>query len=229
MTQGGIESGIEGWLRITVKGQRDYLQGIDPNRAALVIVDLYHGGTSGNFATSSWCRGMARHDAKLAKIWSDRMDNVVTPNVARLLELFRAKKIPVIYLSIGGIAAPAAYPTPIAPQPGDHKVAKFSSGAFSTSTLDNLLRDLGTTTLFFVGHDTAGCVSHTMAGGYDRNYQTIMIEDGCFSSVPELHDAAVKIWRYKGFVRTADQVIADYPWKQWIDPGLQEKELQEKE
>ena len=56
----------------------------------------------------------------------------------------------------------------------------------------------------------------------DRNYQTILVSDASYSSVHELHDAAVKIWSYKGFVRTTDQVLNDFPWQNWIDPGLKQ-------
>jgi len=34
------------------------------------------------------------------------------------------------------------------------------------------------------------------------------------------HDATVKIWAYKGFVRNTEQVINDYPWQNWVDPDV---------
>ena len=59
-----------------------------------------------------------------------------------------------------------------------------------------------------------------MSSALDRVYQTIMIEDACASRPPELHEATVKICAYKGFVRTTDQVINDYPWQAWVDPDI---------
>ena len=132
----------------------------------------------------------------------------------RLLEFFRSKGLLVVYLTLGDMAVIPE----IAPQ-GETVIRKYSAGAFATSALDNLLREHGIATMFCVGNATCGCVSATMRGAYDRTYQTILIEDGCFSSRPELHDAAVKIWAMYAFVRTTDQVINDYPWVSWVDPG----------
>ena len=83
------------------------------------------------------------------------------------------------------------------------------------------MKENGIQTIFFAGVDTCGCVDATMTEAYDRAYQTILIEDTCCSSRPELHEAAVKIWAYKGFVRTASQIIRDYPWQNWIDPDIE--------
>ncbi len=30
----------------------------------------------------------------------------------------------------------------------------------------------------------------------------------------------VRMWACKGFVRTTEQVIGDYPWRCWVDPGI---------
>jgi nicotinamidase-related amidase len=220
-TQGGKESGIDGWVDITVRGERKYIQTIDPERSAMIVVDLNMGKRPAK--ESDWCQRMGKLDQAHADRWGETMDEIVFPNVSKLLKLFRKKGMLVIYLSIGGISGDESYQPSILPGPNDLRVAKFSSGAFSTSTLDNLLREHGIKTLFFVGHDTPCCVSQTMAGAYDRSYQTILIGDAAYSSVHELHEAAVKIWAYKGFVRTTEQVLNDFPWQNWIDPGLKKK------
>ena len=217
-TEGGMESGSDGWARITAKGYREYLPTIDPERCALIVVDI--DGAPDSFGESGWAQSIAKYNKEQADIWGDRMDHVLLPNIAKLLKLFRENKMMVVYTSNRELATPDRYPAAIAPQEGDRGIVKYSSGAFASSALDNLLRENGIATLFFAGHDTACCVSHTMAGAYDRSYQTILVSDACFASVPELHDAAVKIWAYKGYVRTTDQVVQDYPWKKWIDPGL---------
>ena len=221
-TEGGLESGIDGWVRITVKGYREYIQRIEPRRCALIVVDLNAGRQP--FSQSDWCRRIAELDAEQAANWGDQMDNVLLPNVEKLVTMFREKKMMVVYLGIGGAPQPTGFHPSIAPKPGDRRIAKFSSGAFASSALDNLLREHGITTLFFVGHDTPCCVSQTMAGAYDRSYQTILVSDATYSSVPGLHEATVKIWAYKAFVRTTEQVLSDYPWQSWIDPGLREFE-----
>ena len=209
--EGGEQLGSEGWVKITAKGRRDYLPGIDPDRCALVVVDMQEG------CVKHWPDAIARYDQDLADIYRTRMSDIVIPNVARLLDFFRQKGMLVVYLTLGEDAiAPQ-----LAPQ-GERIVRKYSSGAFATSALDNVLREHGIATVFCVGTDTCGCVAGTVRGAYDRSYQTILIEDGCCSSRPELHEATIKIWAYNAFVRSTEQVIGDYPWQRWVDPGLRE-------
>jgi biuret amidohydrolase len=222
-SEGGRESRWDGWVRVTIKGRREYLPGIDPQRSALVIIDLQRE------CCQEWPAIIARHDPKLAEIFARRANEIVIPNVVRLLKLFREKDMPVIYLTLDqdGIV-PQIAPDPARLGDGtwwnraarEFILTKYSSGAFATSALDNVLRELGIATLFCVGTDTSCCVEATMSGAYDRAYQTIMVEDACVASRPELHEAAVRIWAYKGFVRTTDQVVSDFPWQNWIDPGL---------
>ena len=209
--QSGLESGSEGWLKITVKGHRDFLSGIDPERSALVVVDMQDG------CVDAWPDAIARYDVELAEIYRHRMTDIVIPNIARLLDFFREKGLLIVYLTLrDGNVVPELAPD------GEVVVRKYSAGAFATSALDNLLRENGIATIFAVGTDTCGCVDATITEAYDRSYQTILIEDGCCSSRPELHDATVKIWAYKGFVRTTDQVVDDYPWQGWVDPGMRD-------
>ena len=99
-------------------------------------------------------------------------------------------------------------------------VTKFSSGAFATSPLDNVLREHGIATVFFVGTATDGCVDATMSVAYDLGYQPMPIDDACCGHSPELHEAAVKTWTMKGFVRNTEQVVADYPWQPWVEPNV---------
>ena len=222
-TQGGRESGWDGWIKITVKGKREFLPAIDPQRSALIIVDLQ------KESCHDWPAAIEKYDKVLAQTYSQRMNQVVVPNVVRLLDLFRREDLLVVYLSLdkGGII-PEIAPSPARVDQGnwwqrngkEFIVAKYSSGAFATSALDNVLKEFGITTLFFAGTDTAGCVTATMHGAYDRAYQTIMVEDACCSSRSELHEAVVKIWAYKGFIRSTDQITNDYPWQCWIDPNV---------
>ncbi len=224
-SRGGHESGNDGCVKIVVKGRREYLSGIDPERSALTVVDMQWGCCRG------WPALIAKYDKNLAELFERRMNDVAVPNVTRLLRLFRQHDMPVIYLTIG----PEEIIPEIAPDPSrlyrdmgnsrergarEFHVVKWSSGAFGTSAFDNVLKELGIATIFFVGTDTCGCVDATMSGAFDKSYQTILVEDGCVSSRPELHEATVKIWNYKGFVRTTTQVVQDYPWNSWVDPAV---------
>jgi nicotinamidase-related amidase len=205
---------IDDWVRITCKGVRDYLAGIDPKRCALVIVDLQKG------CGESWPEDISAVDPDLGKTFADRMRKVVIPNVSRLLEFFRQNDLLILYTTIGddSIMEGISPSQPRMDKQREFVIQKFSDGAFPTSPIDNILREHGIATVFFVGTDTACCVNATINEAQDRSYQCILIEDGCVASRSELHEAAVKIWAYRAFVRTTDQVIHDYPWQKWVYP-----------
>lgn len=203
--------GREDWWTIVVKGRREWLTAIDPERCALVIVDMQRGSLN-------WS-GLP---GELGKTYQKRMQETVIPNISRLVHFFRQKEIMIVYLSLkkDEILPEIAPSKEEIKEKREFLLTKYSSGAFVTCAIDNVLRENGIATLFFVGTDTAGCVAATMDEAYDRSYQTILIEDGCVSCRYELHEAAVKIWTVKGFVRTTNQVINDYPWKKWVDPDV---------
>ena len=208
------ELGSVGWVKITAKGRRDDGAEIDPQRCALVIVDLQ----KGQYGPGGFVKEVGKYNPEIPKVWNQRMKDIVIPNTNRLIESFRGRGLPIVYLQLGD----SGLMSEIDAQFGDKEilVTKYSAGAFATSTLDNILREFGVATVFFTGTDTACCLMATVDGAYDRNYQTIVIEDACIANRQEMHDAAIMIWAYRGFVKSTDQVIGDYPWRKWIDPAL---------
>ena len=168
---------------------------------------------------NSWAEAIAKYDAERANKFTKLVKEVTIPNINRLTQFFRERDMPIIFLTLGHNAE-------IMPEiktqfgPREFLVTKFSAGPFATSALDNVLRELGISTLFIVGSDIPACVNATFWGAYDRSYQTIMITDACCSAEPQLAEAAIKIWTYMGFVRSVDQVISDYPWQHWVDPSV---------
>lgn len=217
---GGVESGGRGWVRITTKGRRETLGGIDPQRSALVVVDMQHGCVHGwdvdyaRLADDPTEPADLRQAARrLGTEFGRRMAGVTIPGIQALLELFRRHGLLVVFLVLG---EDEVIPE-LQPLAGEPVLRKYSSGAFATSALDNALREHGIGTVFFTGTDTAGCVDGTMSEAYDRGYQTVLVEDACCSSRQDMHDAVVHIWACKGFVRNSEQVVRDYPWQAWVD------------
>ena len=214
-SQGGEESDFDGWAKITAKGRREFLPGIDSERCALIVIDR------SKHDHSAWPDQISQCDRSLGDVLRQRTRDVVVPNVACLLDLFHKHGMWVVYFTL---AKDDVLPE-IAPIEGEILLSKFSSGAFATSPLDLVLCEHGIATLFFVGAATNGCVDHTMSSAYDRSYQVTLVEDGCRGSRPDLHEAAVKIWAHKGFVPTTDQVVNDYPWDCWVDPTVKDPQV----
>lgn len=96
----------------------------------------------------------------------------------------------------------------VAPRSGDIVVRKTRVGAFSTTDLDAQLRDRGVTTLILAGLSTSGVVLSTLRDASDRDYQIVVLADGCADFDPEVHDVLIR----KVFPRQAHvAAVADLP------------------
>src|SRR5690606_1628441 len=67
----------------------------------------------------------------------------------------------------------------VAPAAGDIVVTKRRISAFSGSDLDLILRAGGTTQLVLAGVTTSGVVLSTLTEAVDRDYDIVVLEDGC--------------------------------------------------
>lgn len=76
----------------------------------------------------------------------------------------------------------------VAPEPGDIIVRKTRVGAFSTTDLDQQLRDRGIGALILAGISTSGVVLSTVRDAADRDYQVLVLADACADPVPGVHD-----------------------------------------
>jgi nicotinamidase-related amidase len=94
----------------------------------------------------------------------------------------------------------------VAPEPGDLLVRKTRVGAFSTTDLDQQLRDRHIDTLILAGISTSGVVLSTVRDAADRDYRLYVLKDGCFDRDYDVHDLLMQ----KVFPRQADVIsVAD--------------------
>ncbi len=162
-----------------------------------------------------------------------RLDAVVAAT-ARVTAAARAAGVPVLYtrhvsrpdavgLSNGELLDDAGLPvyyrdgTPavdvlpgIEPQPGDVVVDKHRWSGFHGTSLDLLLRGLGTRRLLVGGFTTDCCVLTTVYDAYARDYQVTLVEDMCAATTIGAHQAAVLTlgnWVYDLEVTTATQAV----------------------
>ncbi|MCC7484288.1 MAG: isochorismatase family protein [Burkholderiales bacterium] len=91
-------------------------------------------------------------------------------------------------------------------------VRKHRFGAFYQTRLEQVLRMLGTQTLFVTGTTTNACVETTIRDGYLRDYDVVAVTD-CISGVKEEWErAALEVWsRYFCALASSGEVAA------WID------------
>ncbi|PIB35496.1 N-carbamoylsarcosine amidase [Reichenbachiella sp. 5M10] len=159
----------------------------------------------------------------------DTLNGHVLPNVRRLLETFRNKKIEVIHTRIqamtqdgrdrsnghkrlGLLAAPgskeAEFLPEVAPQGDEIVVNKTASGVFSSTNLNYILQNLRVNELIVAGVYTNECVETTIRDACDLGYLVTMVEDACTTVTPELQQGTINSLKNRyASVLTTDDII----------------------
>lgn len=94
-------------------------------------------------------------------------------------------------------------------QPVDVAVEKVAYSAFYMSRLEWVLRKLGITRLLVCGIVTNGGVASTFRDAHVRDFDAILLEDGCAAFSPEVHRTAVDALRPVGRVAGIAEMIAE--------------------
>src|SRR5207248_2441999 len=99
----------------------------------------------------------------------------------------------------------------VAPLDGEVVISKSSTGAFNSSTLDQVLRNLGIEVLLVVGVNTDACVELTSRDAADRGYDVIVVSDGCACLNGEArHDQALaRMGQGVISIKTSAEVLAE--------------------
>lgn len=204
---------------------------LDPASTALLIIDM-------QYATGSRSEGLGKKLARegkehYARERFDRIEQVVVPNLQRLLAFFREHRLPVIYVVIGS-AHPDLLDMPphmrklaretnnrvgtreneildeLKPLPGELVIRKTTVSAFTSTGIDVTLRAMGINTLLFAGVSTNMCVDTTARDAADRGYQCLLVEDCCGAAKMAYHEAAIITFqRLFGRVASCDEVMAE--------------------
>jgi nicotinamidase-related amidase len=79
----------------------------------------------------------------------------------------------------------------VAPQSGEIVLHKTTSGPVNSTKLDQLLHNLGVTSLVVVGLTTDVCVTQTARETADRGFRVVVAEDACTTLSEEMHKSAL--------------------------------------
>jgi nicotinamidase-related amidase len=146
---------------------------------------------------------------------ADRLLRHAVPAAGRLAELKRRAReagVPVVYANdnfgrwrsdlsavVERCLEPGCKGRPVAerllPEPADYFVLKPKHSAFFSTTLDTLLRYLGTRTLVLGGFAADICVLFTADDAYMRDLRLLIPADGVASNEAEDRDAALALMR----------------------------------
>ncbi len=132
----------------------------------------------------------------------------IIPSVKRLVEEFRSKKEPVIYVCdahdpddeefkafpkhcVKGSWGAEVIPE-LAPQKEDIVIEKTRFDAFFRTTLEEVLKRLGVSEVWLCGVCTSICVMDTAAGAFYRNFKVVVPRDAVGDFDKEAHEFALK-------------------------------------
>jgi nicotinamidase-related amidase len=98
----------------------------------------------------------------------------------------------------------------IAPLPHETIVTKTTWGAFSSSNIDTVLRELGVANLVITGVSTNCCVETTARDAADRGFGCVLVDEGLADYDQAAHDASLSalFFAFTRVVRSAGDVIA---------------------
>jgi nicotinamidase-related amidase len=106
----------------------------------------------------------------------------------KVMDKARSIAMPVIYVEVrrGEKAPETEIHTGVTPKPGEVVVTKRRVGPFSTTNLDQVLKEKGIDTLVLMGISTSGVVLSTVRWGADVDYNLIVLSDCCADRDPEV-------------------------------------------
>ncbi len=202
---------------------------VNPHKAALILVDMQY---------ASACRhtGMGKKWAEsgqkeLVEYRFGRIEQLVIPNIQRLLKLFRENRLKVLHLILGSRlpdysdthfhARRVVEPVnnregsreheildEVKPVKGEAIINKTTIGAFASTGIESLLRAWGAEFLLFTGVSTYACVESTAREAADRGFKCVMIEDALGGSFANLHETTLfNFSRVFGRVDKVDAIL----------------------
>lgn len=204
---------------------------INPAETALVVVDMQNATGNRHMGLGKLLEG--RGDFERAAYRFDRIDQLLIPNIRRLLEGFRSAGSPIIFITYGANAPDASDAPPhmapiikatnniagqpeheivaeLTPEPGELVLNKTTQGAFRSTALDSTLRAQGIRTVVTVGVSTNNCVAMTSMEACDLQYQVVVVSDGTGTDSAEMQEATLTMLRRLwSRVLSTDEVLAE--------------------
>jgi len=94
-------------------------------------------------------------------------------------------------------------------QPVDFSIEKIAYSAFYMTRLEWVLRRQGVKKLYFAGIVTNGGVASTVRDAHVRDFESIVLEDGCAAFSQDLHRAAIEGLRTVARIATIGEVMQE--------------------
>jgi len=204
---------------------------LNTRTTALVIVDMQNASGSRHHGLGKMLA--AQNRLAEADYRFDRIDQLIVPNIKRLLSAFRGAGAPVIHVTLGPTQADYSdapshlrdwfeathnhvgnpehdIVAGLEPQPGEAVFNKVTIGAFGSTAIDNYLRTNDIAELVVVGVSTNNCVGMTAMEAADRQYGVALVSDATGTCSDEMQAWTLRSFeRLWGRVMTTDAVIEE--------------------
>ena len=181
---------------------------LNPATTALLIIDVqntYMLPKESNAETARW------------QPFYDRMNNVVIPNIARLISECREREVEVIfariachktdgrdrslsqkkpgfnYLLIPKDSEEGQFVPELTPTDDDIVVIKTTDSALTGTNLRLMLRNMEITDVIATGIFTDQCVSSTVRSLADESFGVVVVDDCCAAATDQLHRSELEI------------------------------------
>jgi nicotinamidase-related amidase len=182
---------------------------LDPNKTALVVIDLQQGIVARQTAPYTPAEVIER-SARLAKKLRENGGAIVyvRVDVNNVLQLpvdqpMRDPNAPPLPASASELVPDAGF------QQGDVFITKRHWGAFAGTELEQILKQRGIDTVILTGISTNAGVESTARQGTGLGFGFVVVEDACSSQEAEMHKFAFeKIFPRLARVRSTDEVLA---------------------
>ncbi|RAN40298.1 cysteine hydrolase family protein [Hyphomonas sp. GM-8P] len=201
------------------------------DNTALLLIDIQHLAEPSYHLKNAVAAGLPEDAARAALSDYEARFNAAVVQAARVLNAARSTGIPPIHVKIQTLSdkgrdtsqlhsrlgwcfppdSPAAqFLEPTKPNADEIVITKTASGAFTGTSLDTTLRNMGIEHLIVVGFLTDECVETTTRVALDYGYITRVVRDATTTYHLESYDATIGKLASYGFALTADEAMAEF-------------------
>ena len=202
---------------------------IVPEKAVLLVIDMQNATGNRNLGLGKLLQDSGKADTATYRF--DRIENVLVPNITKLLNTFRSKCNGVIYVTYGTETSDARDVVPtirtivqktnnvvgnreheivdqLRPLTDELVLNKTTQGAFRSTRLDSALRAMGVDTLVCVGVSTNNCVAMTAMEASDLQYKVVIVSDATGTDSHEMQESSLTmLGRLWAKIMSTDEVI----------------------
>lgn len=200
---------------------------VNAHNSALLVIDMQNYICRPDMGLGEKVRSFP----EVADYYFPRLERLVIPHISKLVTFFRRNRLPVVYLRVGPLFQdcrdlfplrrnPDAFPQypvgtyaheiidELKPLQTDVVLDKNSAGAFNSTAIDQLLRNMGVTSLVITGVATNSCVNLTASDAADRGYSCVLVNDACATFGQIVHDVTMATFaRIFGLVWDTGEVL----------------------